>query len=260
MTKPATNRRVIVVLGTYRSGTSLTARILNRLGVGFGPASELVPANRHNPGGYFERTDLNDANTRLISSAGGSLAMPPSPERIAANADETALQAVNLDWTPRARRWGLKDPRLCHTLLAWVESQRLPLEELTLINVVRDTPSVLRSAGAHESVMGYAGHDSNRLAVMIRRGREDADWHLRTLPVPAMTVRYENLVENPMATTQQLAAFIGVTSSWRIWWASRTIGKERQRDWARARGAAVALRDRLTMRLGRWRHAWRNNA
>ena len=63
----------VIVLGPYRSGTSLTAQVIETLGVDFGPRSEWISSNHFNPGGYHERGDINAINRKLITSAGRTL-------------------------------------------------------------------------------------------------------------------------------------------------------------------------------------------
>ena len=46
------------------------------MGVPFGPPSEMHRGTIYNPGGYFERKDINDANDAYIASAGTTLADP----------------------------------------------------------------------------------------------------------------------------------------------------------------------------------------
>src|SRR5262245_9482610 len=114
--------RCVVVLGPYRSGTSLTAQILRELGVDFGPRTELISTNRFNPGGYLERAHLNALNRRLILSAGRALGQPGNAETLSRIADASILQAVAFPWPGHGPIWGLKDPRFCATLKIWVNA------------------------------------------------------------------------------------------------------------------------------------------
>ena len=45
----------LIVLGMHRSGTSLVARMLNLMGVYFGPEGIGTNANEENPKGFWER-------------------------------------------------------------------------------------------------------------------------------------------------------------------------------------------------------------
>jgi hypothetical protein len=99
----------VIILGPYRSGTSLTACVLHELGVTFGPRQGMVPADQRNPSGYFERDDINAANTALIESAGGTLGEPGAPETIAANGNLNTLASLDLRWLHDSALTGIKD-------------------------------------------------------------------------------------------------------------------------------------------------------
>ena len=58
------NAPLILVVGMHRSGTSLLGSILEALGVAMpGP---LMPGDHHNPGGYFERSDITALQEELL--------------------------------------------------------------------------------------------------------------------------------------------------------------------------------------------------
>ena len=55
----------VIVAGMHRSGTSLTAGLLARLGIDMG--RDLVPADRANPRGYFEDVELVRFHQRMFA-------------------------------------------------------------------------------------------------------------------------------------------------------------------------------------------------
>lgn len=57
---------VVCVVGGPRSGTSLTMRILNLLGVYIGPQSALKPAGPANPTGFWEHMEIKRLNDDLL--------------------------------------------------------------------------------------------------------------------------------------------------------------------------------------------------
>ena len=62
-------RRVVVVLGMHRSGTSAVARALQVVGVSLG--SRLMPAMPgNNPKGFWEDVDFHAFNERLLVALG----------------------------------------------------------------------------------------------------------------------------------------------------------------------------------------------
>lgn len=58
------------ILGMHRSGTSLVAQVLDRLGVVFGPREELLIANEDNPKGYWEIERVVHANDWILQELG----------------------------------------------------------------------------------------------------------------------------------------------------------------------------------------------
>ncbi|MEM9580135.1 MAG: hypothetical protein AAF891_05560 [Pseudomonadota bacterium] len=138
-----------IVTGMHRSGTSFLAQALSRLGVDFGPADRLFPADFWNQNGYFESIEVVDINNQLILGRG-------TPIDLWLKAPENGMQrALN---SFKSRKWkylfrpsvaaacgraagfekeivsahatyeglSVKDPRFCLTLGAWAE--RGPVE------------------------------------------------------------------------------------------------------------------------------------
>src|SRR5690606_671733 len=105
-------RTCLIVTGPYRSGTSLTAQILCALGVDFGCPNEFqLEADRYNPGGYFQRRDIVQTNTRLILRSGISISEPAPPDLIRSVADLELFAEIDLAWTHNLPLFGIKDPR-----------------------------------------------------------------------------------------------------------------------------------------------------
>jgi hypothetical protein len=69
--------RLFCIAGMHRSGTSLTSRVMNLLGVQLGPSSELTGARLDNPRGYWENDRLTLLNDRLLAELGGTWSDPP---------------------------------------------------------------------------------------------------------------------------------------------------------------------------------------
>lgn len=60
----------IVVVGMYRSGTSMVARCLTELGAYFGDKEGHFPTDRYNPGGYFEIVEMMELNRKVLGFFG----------------------------------------------------------------------------------------------------------------------------------------------------------------------------------------------
>jgi hypothetical protein len=108
-----------------RSGTSLTARILNLLGVDLGRDEGLIAPNARNPSGYWERHSIYEINEDVLATMGGDYANPPllrpGWER-STELDALRRRAHDVveDTFGASRLWGFKDPRFTMTLPFWL--------------------------------------------------------------------------------------------------------------------------------------------
>jgi hypothetical protein len=220
----------VVVAGPYRSGTSLTAQILSALGVDFGSASAFqLDADRFNPGGYFQRKDIVEYNTRLIERISSSIAEPASPELIRSIAGSDPPDVVDLSWTVGPPIFGLKDPRFCATLATWADLGMLPLNSTRLVRVKRDSEAVARSCIAHKEVGSFCGYDLDRARRMTSIYDAYADWHVQNLGVPTFEVNHEALIKNPANVITELAEFLGNSRESSILNAKAIVGKRKAR-------------------------------
>jgi hypothetical protein len=113
----------VVVLGMHRSGTSPVARLVNLMGLYFGPEGSGLPANEENPRGFWERTDVVSLNDRLLDSVGANWCdihpfLVRNVERDGINPVVPAIAATILELDAH-RPWFLKDPRFSLTLPFW---------------------------------------------------------------------------------------------------------------------------------------------
>ncbi|ODU00955.1 MAG: hypothetical protein ABS79_02515 [Planctomycetes bacterium SCN 63-9] len=219
----------VIVLGPYRSGTSLTAQLLERLGVDFGPRAERIATNAFNPGGYLERGDLNAINRGLITSAGRSLGAPGNPESLTRLADRSILDGVSLPWPEHGPLWGLKDPRFCATLKIWIDTGALRSDLVRIVRLLRDPAAIVRSSLEHPSVRKFCGDDPEVARRMVQDYIALADWQIQTLGVPAFLLTYEDLLRNPPRETARIADWLGIPDRQRIASAARLVGKQSAR-------------------------------
>jgi hypothetical protein len=221
--------RCVIVLGPYRSGTSLTAQVLERLGVDFGPVADRIATNRFNPGGYLERGDLNELNRRLITSAGRTLGHPGEPESLTRLADRSILEGINLPWNGHASTWGLKDPRFCATLKIWVDSGALTADSLRIVRLIRDSDAVVRSSLEHPSVRRFCEGDLQRARQMVHEYTKLADWQVKTLGLPVLNLAYDDLLRDPIEVITRIADWLGMNDSLSISKVARCVGKRSAR-------------------------------
>jgi hypothetical protein len=119
--------RPVLVMGMHRSGTSLTARVINLLGVSLGREETMLPRRFDNPGGYWEQEPIMRVNEAILEALGGSWDAPPAlPEgwheddRVVP-LKETAKQALRDCGLDEKDGFAIKDPRLSLTLSFWLD-------------------------------------------------------------------------------------------------------------------------------------------
>lgn len=118
------SRRMLLVLGMHRSGTSALAGMLTHLGAW--PGTRLIPAADDNPKGFFEHVDVFAANQALLEELDSDWDDPtPLPHGwlASAAAREAAkkIRAVLHDEFAATPLAVIKDPRLCRLMPLWRE-------------------------------------------------------------------------------------------------------------------------------------------
>lgn len=186
----------LIVLGMHRSGTSGVTRLLNMAGAYFGPEGIATDANDENPKGFWERRDLRAACDGLLQESGfdwwrvHGFDIDAIPEEVRESrlAD---LRRIVTDLDAH-RPWVLKEPRLCllFPLL------RPLLEVPVCIHVSREPLEVAGSV-----------HARNGFPIQVGL----ALWEFYTVRaieasagLPRITVRYEDLMAEPVGTVEQL--------------------------------------------------------
>ena len=199
---PAGERTLVVVLALHRSGSSVTTRVLSRLGMSLGPFP-LLGANDGNPHGHYEAQPILDLNRELQERAFGFADdLPRSAEvlrRFCATEGRWPEQlAIPDEFSARARALmerllesgpiaGFKDPR---TPLLWPFWERV----LGGLSGVRVVPVfVVRTP--HEVAMSL--FERSRADLTYHDGLDAAAVHLQRLAAirlawtgPSAVVRY----------------------------------------------------------------------
>jgi glycosyltransferase involved in cell wall biosynthesis len=194
------HKRIIVVLGMHRSGTSALTRGLEALGVGLG--TNLNPANFANPKGYWEDEDvmaLNEALLRRLGSAYDGLALI-SPETLLGN-DYVDLREEARMLLQRklegASIWAFKDPRTARLLPFWQKVfADLDLHHSYVISV-RHPISVAQSLARRD---GFAPVKSYYLWLEHLLGALTA-----TSGCPRIVVDYDALLSQPNVEIKRIA-------------------------------------------------------
>lgn len=214
----------IVVMGPFRSGTSLVCRILSELGVDFGPTNRMLKPDIFNPGGYMQRADVRQANNRLIRSAGSRVAWPEHPEYIADHGDLSLLLQPDLGWRVAAPLWGIKDPRLCATLLSWLRAEAIQQSRIRVVHVMRDSDACAKSMFSMPELARQLRPRTLAAArKTITRYADLAAWHAAHLDSPVFSLAYENLTARPLECVAGLAEFAGCRDETRTSAAARLV-------------------------------------
>ncbi|RAO76974.1 hypothetical protein CA260_03440 [Dyella jiangningensis] len=196
------NKKLIVVLGMHRSGTSAVTRSLQTLGVDLGDA--LVPAVAgDNDKGFWEDADTLSINQDIMSALDVSWC-PLSPYRWsridADKMQEFRLQAMELliGKLKDVPAFGLKDPRLTRLLPFWQPIFRELGVDVHYVLVVRNPLSVAASLKRRN---GFAEFRSHLLWL-----RHVVPSFLDTCGLPRVVVSYERMMADPEVQLRRIAA------------------------------------------------------
>lgn len=198
---PETAQRIVVLIGTGRSGTSLCAKILKGLGLRL--SDTLQRPNEMNPDGYFEDQVLVDANRQLTEQF--SPAAPHVPPRIPREAEASAPALATIRAHLRKHvldedgLWGFKDPRTALLLPTY----RLVFQGMGIV------PSFVFCARDGSAVV-------ESLLQATRLSRDAAEQVYLTRCLTALrdcaanchVLHYERLLADPVGQIDALAGFV----------------------------------------------------
>ncbi len=165
---------IVVVVGMHRSGTSMLAGILEKLGVPMGPSIEVNERQaKHNALGYYEDHHFLDLNERILTRSNRGWADVPDPLKLGnacASFRGPALELIQARMSAN-EIWGWKDPRTCltlptyfgglnskHTLIIRMERSKLAVVKSLLHREARHgmnetlASNLVDSYGAHTTV------------------------------------------------------------------------------------------------------------
>ncbi|MEQ1701560.1 MAG: sulfotransferase [Ilumatobacteraceae bacterium] len=196
--------RCLLVLGTHRSGTSITTALVQALGFELG--GPLLHVGDENPLGHFEHVEVLNTQDRYLHDLGLEWFQPVDPWQLAGETrrrqwcDEMTDLYASI--TDGAEQFAIKDPRLVRFLpLWWAVFRRLKVRATAMVTL-RDPQSTASSLARRNQM---AAADAERLwcydMESIRRniGR-----------CPHGIVRYEDLVTDPVVTMRRGFARAGL--------------------------------------------------
>jgi GT2 family glycosyltransferase len=151
----AETRKVILVLGMHRSGTSAVTRCLNLLGAEVG--NKLLPPAEDNRSGFWEHADVVAVHEELLRELGRvwhDARVLPEDWLLSAAARRARDKLARLvaDDFDGSTLWAVKDPRLCRFVPLWREVLLVSGFEAAALLVVRHPVEVARSLDIREGL------------------------------------------------------------------------------------------------------------
>jgi hypothetical protein len=186
----------LIILGMHRSGTSVLARLINLMGVYFGPEGIGIGANQENPKGFWERRDVRVLNDLVLQGSGcdwnrvSRFDLDGVPAPVLQEFNKRASRLV-LEMDAH-RPWMLKEPRLCLLLPLWRRWIEVPIS----IHLYRNPIEVASSLYRRNGIPMDAG-----LALWDRYVRSALD---ASSGMPRIMVSHRQLILQPVAALAQL--------------------------------------------------------
>lgn len=199
MSNPEDSRLVIVV-GTGRSGTSTVAGTLKYLGLHV-PQPEIAP-NRTNPRGFFEPRWVVDFHKRLLARSGVHLndSRPIAVERAREVGGRPRVQAELRDWLEVALQAApelvVKDPRNSWFPSLWRDAAKAHGVSPRFLTMLRHPAEV---TGSKQAYYGHSTATDKRVSDTWRISGWINVLHtveLASRPDPRAFVRYDDLLGN----------------------------------------------------------------
>ena len=206
---PPVRRRIVIVLGMHRSGTSLCANVLHELGVDIADAAG---PSANNQRGHWERPRINDLHDAALAIFGRGWNTPTHhlalPDSWWTDPRLEPVRSGLVTYLQRSmahgRPFGFKDPRTSRLLALWPQILSALSLDPTYVFCVRDPAQVARSITARDNLAGdqaaYRWLIYNAQAV---QGVGEAR---------VCVIGYETWFTDGAATLDRLARFVGVAA------------------------------------------------
>lgn len=197
----AKQKKVVIVLGMHRSGTSMVTGLLNQLGVYMG--DDLLPADENNPLGYYEDAEFLGINKGILEHAGGSWQNPPPPEKLTTVSGKHRLKMEQaITRRKELPLWGFKDPRTCLTAHLWDGAiKRLATRNIYYLNVIRNGSDVVSSL---EKAHGLGNWDQLVVHYQLEIGR-----FIRSGRKPNVrSINYTTIMRDPSLARHHLMGIV----------------------------------------------------
>jgi len=193
--------KTVVILGMHRSGTSLTAGILHKMGVSMGRM--LLGPNPSNKKGHYENKIIEELNKDILRVAGGSWDCPPKQQfinDIKHRFDAKIKRIIKLE---QEKIWGWKDPRTVLTIELFIPY----LSNLHFIVCRRDRDDIakslqLRNGSSIKKWRKLAAIYDNRINHILLKYKHC---------YPFLEVNFNDFFIKPHKTINEIANFLNIT-------------------------------------------------
>jgi len=193
--------KTVVVLGMHRSGTSLVAGILEKLGVNMGKRQ--VGIHWSNPLGHYENIDFIKMDDKILKKAGGTWDNPPEISDILRLTSDKKLMS-EIEKVVRRNEdviWGWKVPTTSLTIELYLPFLTNP----HFIVCYRDPEAIARSLKERD--------DMDR-----EKALQLTDYYIRSIKeffkrhpeLKYIEIQYEELIENPKEIIYRLIDFLKI--------------------------------------------------
>jgi len=203
----AAPRRITMVLGMHRSGTSLCSHLLSVMGIDM---AGQIASDGSNAKGHWERPEIVAFHDTILQLFGRDWYSPDHALALPAGwwADPRvrAVRDQAIDWLDgqlqRHRRFGFKDPRAARLLPFWREVCSALELEPSYVLCLRSPAQVARSLAARDEI--DAADAEYRWAVYNAHAIQDIG------AAPVCVIPYEGWFTAPQDNTARLIAHLGL--------------------------------------------------
>ena len=195
------SKRLIIVLGMHRSGTSTITRGLQVLGVDLGSCL-MPPAAGNNDKGFWEDLEINAFNVALLQSIGhdwntpGTIAASDFAGPGPAGFRDQAVALLRKKFAD-TDLFGMKDPRLARLLPFWLEVFGELRIEASFVIASRQPLSVAESLAKRDGI-------PRKTACLLWFEHMHASL-LLTFGMPRLVVDYDRVLDDPAIQLERIA-------------------------------------------------------
>ncbi len=202
------NKKIFIVVGMHRSGTSLVTHCLKNLGLQL--SKSLIPISSDNPDGFFEDKKIVDINSRvefaLNRSHTDSTSILPLPKEWHSDTHIKGLTAELSEYikfsVQKFDSFLIKDPRICRLLPMYLNV--LALQHITpvFIYVHRSPNSIIRSKSRRDLL------DPDFVEIQWQLSAMESLTSIYNSGFPICNLSYESLLRNNEQELSRIRKFL----------------------------------------------------